>query len=137
MTENHYKTKMVIVMRTDLNMRKGKMVAQGAHAALAWMTSRLVKDKNNSNGRETYFTYLLTHEEEWLVDSFAKICVGVSSGADLIAVIEKADLASIETHPITDNGTTEFGGVPTLTCCAIGPDYVDRIDAITGGLKLL
>ena len=27
--------KQVIVMRKDLNMRKGKMVAQGAHASIA------------------------------------------------------------------------------------------------------
>ena len=27
--------KQVIVMRRDLNMRKGKMVAQGAHASMA------------------------------------------------------------------------------------------------------
>jgi peptidyl-tRNA hydrolase len=28
--------KQLIVMRTDLNMRKGKMIAQGAHASIMW-----------------------------------------------------------------------------------------------------
>jgi len=37
---NHYRTKQVIVMRKDLNMRKGKMIAQGAHASMAFLTSR-------------------------------------------------------------------------------------------------
>ena len=35
--------KMVIVMRTDLNMRKGKMMAQSAHAAMMFI-SRAIRD---------------------------------------------------------------------------------------------
>jgi len=42
----------------------------------------------------------------------------------------------LETHLITDNGTTEFNSVPTNTCIAIGPDYSDKIDMITKHLKL-
>ena len=38
---------------------------------------------------------------------------------------------------ITDAGHTEFHGVPTRTCLAIGPAWSDEIDAITGGLQLL
>jgi PTH2 family peptidyl-tRNA hydrolase len=38
---------------------------------------------------------------------------------------------------IIDSGKTEFGGVPTKTCLAIGPDYSEKIDKVTGNLKLL
>jgi PTH2 family peptidyl-tRNA hydrolase len=38
---------------------------------------------------------------------------------------------------IVDAGTTEFHGVPTKTCCAVGPAWADAVDAITGGLPLL
>lgn len=34
-------------------------------------------------------------------------------------------------------GKTEFHGVPTRTCLAIGPDDSEKIDAITGQLQLL
>jgi len=34
--------KQVLVVRTDLKMRKGKMVAQGAHAAMAFLTTRFI-----------------------------------------------------------------------------------------------
>jgi peptidyl-tRNA hydrolase len=34
------------------------------------------------------------------------------------------------------NGLTEFNNVKTKTCLAIGPDYSDKIDQITGGLEL-
>ncbi len=36
------------------------------------------------------------------------------------------------THLVTDSGLTEFKGVPTNTCIAIGPDFEDRIDVIAG-----
>ena len=38
---------------------------------------------------------------------------------------------------IQDAGLTEFGGVPTYTALAVGPDRADRVDAITGTLPLL
>jgi PTH2 family peptidyl-tRNA hydrolase len=46
-------------------------------------------------------------------------------------------LAGIKHHVVTDSGLTEFGGVPTKTCVAIGPDKSSKIDIITGGLELL
>ncbi|NJO65883.1 MAG: hypothetical protein HC836_49780, partial [Richelia sp. RM2_1_2] len=36
-----------------------------------------------------------------------------------------------------DRGNTEFHGKYTETCLVIGPDYSNRIDEITGKLKLL
>ena len=38
---------------------------------------------------------------------------------------------------IVDAGKTEFNGVPTKTCIAIGPADPDKINEITGKLKLL
>ncbi|MFC1681606.1 peptidyl-tRNA hydrolase [Pseudomonadota bacterium] len=42
----------------------------------------------------------------------------------------------LRSYLIRDSGRTEFGGVPTLTACAIGPDDSDKIDAVTKDLKL-
>lgn len=41
--------KQVIVMRKDLNMRKGKMVAQGSHASMA-----VILDAMTDNGDESW-----------------------------------------------------------------------------------
>ncbi len=38
---------------------------------------------------------------------------------------------------IRGGALTEFGGVPTLTACAVGPWWSDEVDRITGHLKLL
>lgn len=120
--------KQVIVMRTDLNMRKGKMIAQGAHASLSFLTRQLDQPSNLK---------LSKAEREWLDGNFAKICVRVDSEEALLEVFQKAKDAMLEVHLITDSGKTEFHGEPTRTCLAIGPDYSQKIDAVTGHLQLL
>jgi PTH2 family peptidyl-tRNA hydrolase len=61
----------------------------------------------------------------------------VDSEAALEAVVERAKLAGVPVALITDAGQTEFHGVPTKTCCAVGPAWVEEVDAITGTLSLL
>lgn len=135
-------TKQVIVMRTDLNMRKGKMIAQGAHASLAFITkdvSLYALKREAQHADDTHYGIFGVSdvEKKWLEDSFTKICVGVSSLDELHLIHDRAYYAGIEAHIVYDKGLTEFGGVKTATCVAIGPDYADKIDPITGHLKLL
>jgi len=73
----------------------------------------------------------------WMTGRFAKICVGVTSEAELDDVMARARAAGLPCALIVDAGRTEFHGVPTKTCCAVGPAYADEIDAITGMLPLL
>jgi PTH2 family peptidyl-tRNA hydrolase len=50
---------------------------------------------------------------------------------------EECKAAGLIAALIQDAGLTEFGGVPTYTALAVGPDGADRVDAITGALPLL
>ncbi len=123
--------KQVIVMRKDLGMRKGKMVAQGSHASLGavlWM-------QEGMNGSIT--GDLVKARDSWLEGTFTKICVGVNSETELMQVYKAAIQANLPVKLITDAGHTEFHGVPTRTCLAIGPAWSEDIDKITGGLTLL
>lgn len=62
-------------------------------------------------------------ERAWLDGGrMAKICVRAESETELLDVVAKAREAGLTVHTVTDAGRTEFHGVPTLTCCAIGPD---------------
>ncbi len=129
--------KQVIVMRTDLNMRKGKMAAQASHASMA-----VILDMMESEYTELYERRKLTIPEgsalsAWLNGPFKKICVGIDSESALEALYEDVLAFGIPVAKIVDSGLTEFGGVPTLTCIAIGPDYPERIDPFTKELKLL
>jgi PTH2 family peptidyl-tRNA hydrolase len=123
--------KQTIVLRKDLNMRKGKMVAQGAHASLRAILKLGSSDGNN------FVIPLDDRLAPWLLGRFKKICVSVSSEAELLAVHEKAQALGLITALIQDAGLTEFGGVPTYTAVAVGPDREDRVDEVTGTLPLL
>jgi PTH2 family peptidyl-tRNA hydrolase len=123
----------VIVMRKDLGMRKGKMIAQGAHASL-----KVVLDRGQLAGDRQAFTIALDPAlAAWLGGRFTKVCVSVDSEASLDAIVARARDTGVPCALIVDAGLTEFHGVPTKTCCAIGPAWADAVDAITGGLPLL
>lgn len=123
--------KQVIVLRKDLNMRKGKMVAQGAHASMAALLGTAHREG------DTLAIPLDARVEPWLCGRFTKICVSVSSESELLGLYEKARAAGLLASLIQDAGLTEFGGVPTYTAVAVGPDEALKVDAITGGLPLL
>jgi PTH2 family peptidyl-tRNA hydrolase len=140
--------KQVIVIRKDLKMRRGKEIAQGSHASMAWLTRRLVsnaysmehtapEDAEGYLFRPDHGAYFFTEaEHEWITGAFAKVTLQVSSEEELRSIYQKAKNAGLEAHLIIDSGRTEFDGVPTATAVGIGPDEADKINEITGELKL-
>ena len=139
-------TKQVIVMRKDLNMRKGKMIAQGSHASMAFLTQKMNLQKTMGYGIHHHETRYLSqaYDEKqaieitsWLTSSFRKICVYVNSEEELEAVHQKALDSGLISHMIVDNGATEFNGVKTKTCCAIGPASDHKFKNVTDHLPLL
>jgi PTH2 family peptidyl-tRNA hydrolase len=119
--------KQVIVIRRDLGMRRGKEIAQGAHASMIWLAERIRQPRHRFSDAE----------RAWLEGPFTKVCVRVDSEAELFEVVQAAQQAGVLVRLVIDAGRTEFRGMPTPTCCAVGPDFADRIDPITGHLKLL
>lgn len=129
--------KQMLVIRKDLGMRKGKMIAQAAHASMGAVLPFLQQESGGSV--EWMFEWASGRRkvEEWLAGPFKKIAVSVDSLEELLAVEEAAKAAGCITCLITDRGLTEFGGVPTVTCLAVGPDTDEVLDPITGDLSLL
>lgn len=128
--ENEHKQ--VIILRKDLNMRKGKLVAQGAHASMGAILGQCQVDSEQK--------YLLLEMDErtkpWITGRFKKICVYVESEKDLLDIYNQAKEQNLICSLIQDAGLTEFGGVKTYTAVAVGPDYSDKIDKITKHLPL-
>ena len=132
-------SKQVIVVRTDLRnsnghkIRTGKIAAQVAHASMAAIF--------NAGGlTEKNLTVPLPAKSaihDWVNGRFTKVCVSVDSEKELVEIYQAAVKAKLICALITDAGLTEFNGIPTKTCCAIGPEWSDEIDKITGHLKLL
>lgn len=132
--------KQIIVMRKDLKMRRGKEIAQGGHSVMKDMIFAGKKETVIENGIE-YMQFTLKVPkgdpwEIWLNNSFTKICVTVNSEQELIDVYNKAVAAGLSAAMVEDNGLTEFNGVKTKTCCAIGPADAEVLAPITGHLPL-
>jgi len=139
--------KQVIVMRRDfinpesgkkIKMRRGKEIAQGAHASLAFLGTKFRKSQVTitPEGKKVYQIELSPQEEEWLVSHvFKKIVLYVHTEEELLEVYEKAREAGLVVELITDSGKTEFLE-PTRTCLAIGPDDPEKIDQVTGDLPM-
>lgn len=136
--EGNQVKKQVIVMRSDLGMRKGKMIAQGAHASMKVLldAGSFARDSDSRYAPLLFSIVIDNNWEDWLNGAFTKICVRCDSEADLLALYEEAKAAKLPCSLITDSGATEFNGVPTNTCIAIGPAEALAIDSITGKLKL-
>lgn len=138
-----YNTKMIIVMRRDLKMRKGKIAAQAGHAAIEAALTALKKENRFDDlelGPDGLFLRKTDRPEtplsEWFNSGQAKICVYVDSEEELTAIAKKAEEMQISASVITDAGATEFHGIPTKTCLALEPMPSEVTDAITGHLPL-
>ena len=114
--------KMVIVARKDLDLSKGKLAAQVAHAAVecTLKAQRYAKDAL----------------AEWLSQGQMKAVLKVPSEKDYYALKQTAEKAGLCTSLITDAGHTEIPA-GTVTVLAIGPGREDVIDRVTGHLSLL
>lgn len=118
--------KQVIAVRTDLDMGKGKIAAQAAHASVEAVF--LILD----SGRDEWRLWL----REWRRSGQKKVVVRVSGEKELMEVYEKALRIGLPAVIIADAGLTQ---IPpgTRTAVAVGPGPTPLIDQVTGGLKLL
>ncbi len=114
--------KMVIVIRADLKMGRGKVAAQAGHAAVS------ASEYARKNRPEWWIP--------WISEGQCKIAVKVNSEPEIVEIERKARTAGLPVALIVDRGLTE---IPpnTITCLGIGPAPTNKMDAITGRLNLL
>lgn len=100
-----------LYVRQDLQMRKGKMAAQCAHAAMKLLFDVMGK---------TQAQMVLSKQEHLeLMTFFSNPVITVHMVKDEAALNAALDLSK-PYATIIDSGRTEFHGVPTLTCAAQG-----------------
>jgi PTH2 family peptidyl-tRNA hydrolase len=114
--------KQVIIVRTDIDMSKGKMAAQVAHASLT-----------------SYLEVIKEHKDiadKWIKAGEKKIVLKVETEDILKRLFEAFRYKGIPCALITDAGLTE---IPpgTKTALGIGPWTSTEIDKFTSTLKLL
>ena len=130
--------KMMIVMRRDLGMRKGKIAAQAGHACVEAVLSTLARDHAFERLQEGRHQYLENDPDvlRWLAEGEAKVCVYVDGEERLTEIQRQCSDAGILSVMIHDAGRTEFHGAVTATCLATEPVTDSRISPITGNLPL-
>lgn len=138
--------KQVIIVRKDLNMRKGKLAAQVAHASMKVIFDMMSPEyglHTVKNGEKYKYQLWLPegesgeHMKQWIEGIFKKIVVGAENLEELTNAYNEAKKQGIPCSLIEDAGLTEFGGKVTITACAIGPDDPEKIDPITSKFNLL
>ena len=135
-----------IVVDRKLKMTRGKMMAQAAHAAMAFLTG-MIRDGNPVAVGDKYHVELDIDKdlfEEWLSECFGKIVLAVDGKDEFNAVIEAAkrqgfvegkdyfvirDRCYTELTPENDDGTCS-------TCIGFRPMDRKVIEPVVGNLPL-
>ncbi|TDH68963.1 hypothetical protein CCR75_000282 [Bremia lactucae] len=114
--------KMVMCVRTDLKMGKGKIAAQCCHATLGAYKRALKRAPDAIRSWETL--------------GQAKVCLKIDSEAELMALAEKAAEHGLVNYVVIDAGRTQIAP-DSKTVLSIGPAPLKAIDEVTGHLKLM
>ena len=112
--------KMVLAVRMDLKMEKGKMCAQCGHAVLG-----AYKNCSDSGALSA-----------WESGGQAKIALKCPDEAALLQLRGEAKQRGLTTYLVRDAGRTQIAA-GSQTVLAIGPGPDAKIDEVTGHLKLL
>lgn len=114
--------KLVIAVRSDLELSKGKLAVQVAHAAV------IAAFDAKAHHRKWF--------SEWWSEGQKKVVVRGGTLHDLHALRGKARSMGLTTALVEDAGLTELPP-GTVTCLGIGPGPNAIVDQVTGGLKLI
>jgi PTH2 family peptidyl-tRNA hydrolase len=111
--------KQVILVRQDLKLPKGKLAAQVSHASV----ESLLKSHRDDIAK-------------WRSEGMKKVILKVSDEKEIMKYKTKAEDFGLVVALIIDAGRTvlEPG---TITCLGIGPDKEEKIDRVTGLLKMI
>jgi len=113
--------KLVLVVRTDLKMGKGKTAAQCCHAAV--MAYQQLHDK---------YPDLL---EEWRSQGQAKVVLRTDDEESLLQLASDAKAAGLVVSVVRDAGRTQVAP-GSKTVLGVGPGPKELVDKVTGHLKL-
>lgn len=117
-----FQHKQVIAVRVDLEMGKGKIVAQAGHAIVS--------------AAEEARKHHPVWWKAWINEGQCKVVVKVHGEKELLKLEREARRLRLPLALISDRGLTQ---IPpgTRTCLGIGPAPSEQVDRITGKLALL
>ena len=111
--------KQALILRKDVGMKPGKLCAQALHASISSFL--------NANDYE---------RKEWHEKGQKKIVIKVKSKKELYDIFKAAKKEKLPCALIKDAGMTQLKP-GTTTALGIGPASDEKIDKLTGKMKLL
>lgn len=111
-------TKLVIILRADLGLSKGKLVSLGSRASRECYKEAVYRQGSAED------------LHRWLKEGSSEVCLRVDSLSELEIVKE----AAMHKYLLCRSVNTEEG---ETVCVAIGPNKSEYIDEVTGKLRLL
>ncbi|CAM6126032.1 unnamed protein product [Calypogeia fissa] len=121
LAEIHEDFKMVLVVRNDLKMGKGKVAAQCSHATLGLYKKILHRAPK-----------ALTR---WEMCGQVKVVTKTESEGEMLALQKKAKVLKLPTHITIDAGRTQIAANSRTVLALLGPVHI--VDEVTSSLKLL
>jgi PTH2 family peptidyl-tRNA hydrolase len=117
-----FRFKQVLVVRLDLEMGRGKMAVQCAHAAIS--------------ASEEARNHLHSWWQSWIDEGQLKVALKVQDLGSILELERKGRAKGLPVHVVRDKGLTQ---IPpgTITCLGLGPAPSDLVDSLTGNLPLL
>ena len=110
--------KQVIILRENLDISKGKQISQACHASL-----------------KSYKKAEAVRQKSWEDQGSKKVVVDIGED-DLKQRLDRAKTLQIPATLVKDAGLTEVE-LGTVTALGVGPAEEDKIDKVTGDLKLI
>lgn len=118
---DHEDMKMVLVVRQDLKMGKGKAAAQCCHATLSAYKQARRKQPDTLR--------------VWECNGQPKVTVKCDTEEELLTLLAQARSLDLVSAVISDAGRTQIAA-GSKTVVAVGPGPAQLVDQVTGGLKL-
>ncbi|GAV90460.1 PTH2 domain-containing protein [Cephalotus follicularis] len=112
--------KLVLIVRNDLKMGKGKIAAQCSHATVGLYKKLLHRAPKALN--------------RWEMCAQPKVVVKIDNEEDMLVLQERAKSLKLPTHITIDAGRTQIAPNSRTVMAILGP--VEVVDDVTGGLKL-
>lgn len=123
--------KQVILLRRDMRLRRAEAAALSSKASMAFIVEG---DESDQSG--TVKVTLSGIEAEWMLGTSTRIILGVTSEDAMRKLLLKAELQGVSTYEITGSSSGKVDEGVQLIAAALGPDDSDKLDLITGNLKL-
>jgi len=117
--------KQVIIVRKDLRLKRAMLAALVSRASMEFLVSN-----NISKNPEEFKVEITRIESDWLGNGSSRIVLSAPSESFLRSLAFKAEMLGIASYSVSANSDS-------VDAISLGPDESDKIDEITGNLKLI